>query len=210
MSSENAILENSSLLNLYLTHYANSANDNLTIHFLFCPREQDSTFHANCLLHLHKMSTRFHHHHHQHLFLINMQLQGQHPHQWAPFQVAGYSLQSLSVCCFHVILGLPGPCFPSTCMSKAVLTSTLERSTCPYLRSLLSFRMMSRSSMASCASSSMDLMVTMSCDLTLQICLIIALSSAADVGGLVLSMAKSHWHGALPCTHKSCTHGHVS
>ena len=85
-----------------------------------------------------------------------------------------HSVQSLSVSCFHVILGLPGPRFPSTCMSKAVLTAPLERSTCPYHRSLLSFRMRSRSSMPSCTSSSMDLMVTMSCGLTLQICLIIA------------------------------------
>ena len=88
-----------------------------------------------------------------------------------------HSLQSLSVSCFHVILGLPGPRFPSTCMSKAVLTAPLERSTCPYHRSLLSFRMRSRSSMPSRTSSSLDLMVTMSCSLkTLQICLIIALS----------------------------------
>ena len=42
--------------------------------------------------------------------------------------------------------------------------------------SVLSFRMRSRSSMPSCASSSMDLVVTTSCDLTLQTCLIIALS----------------------------------
>ena len=40
----------------------------------------------------------------------------------------------------------------------------------------LSFRMRSRSSMPSRTSSSMDLAVTMSCGLTLQICLIIALS----------------------------------
>ena len=33
---------------------------------------------------------------------------------------------------------------------------------------------------------------------------------AADIGGLVLSMAKSHWHGALRSAHKSCTHSHVS
>ena len=33
--------------------------------------------------------------------------------------------------------------------------------------------------------------------------------SAADAGGLVLSMAKSHWHRALHSAHKSCTHGHV-
>ena len=73
-------------------------------------------------------------------------------------------------------LGLHGPCFPSTCMSKAVLTAPLECSTCPYHRSLLSFRMRSRSLMPSRTSSSLDLVVTMSCGLTLQICLIIALS----------------------------------
>ena len=87
-----------------------------------------------------------------------------------------HSLQSLSVSCFHVILGLPGPHFPSTCMSKAVLTAPLEHSTCPYHHGLLFFRMRSRSSMPSRASSSLDLVVTMSCGLTLQICLIIALS----------------------------------
>ena len=90
-------------------------------------------------------------------FLINMQVQGQHPHQWAPFQIAGllhawqishqisrYVYMRIdsrelpfSVSCFHVILGLPGPCFPSTCMSKAVLVAPLERSTCPYHWSLL-------------------------------------------------------------------------
>ena len=37
--------------------------------------------------------------------------------------------------------------------------------------------------MPSCASSSLDLVATMSCGLTLQICLIIALSSAADIEG---------------------------
>ena len=72
--------------------------------------------------------------------------------------------------------GLPGPRFPSIYMSKAVLTAPLERSTCPYHRSLLSFRMRSRSSMPSSTSSSLDLVVTMYCGLTLQICLIIALS----------------------------------
>ena len=52
----------------------------------------------------------------------------------------------------------------------------MERSTCPYQRSLLSFRMRSRFSMPSRASSSLDPVVTTSCRLTLQICLIIALS----------------------------------
>ena len=77
----------------------------------------------------------------------------------------------------------------------------------------LSFRIRSRSSMPSHASNSFYLVVTMSCGLTLQSCLIIALSFtyvAADVGGLVLSVAKSHWHGALHSAHKSWTCGHVS
>ena len=73
-------------------------------------------------------------------------------------------------------LGPPRPMLSSTRMSKAVLTVPLECPTCPYHRSLLSFRMRSRSSMQSQASSSLDLVVTMSCGLTLQICLIIALS----------------------------------
>ena len=42
---------------------------------------------------------------------------------WGLIAESFHSLQSLSVSCFHVILGLPGPCFPSTCMSKAVLTA---------------------------------------------------------------------------------------
>ena len=73
-------------------------------------------------------------------------------------------------------LGPPRPMLSSTCMWKAVLTAPLEHSTYPYQRSLLSFRMKSRSSMPSRASSSLDLVVTTSCGLTLQICLIIALS----------------------------------
>ena len=95
---------------------------------------------------------------------------------WGSIAESFRTLQSLSVSCFLVILGLPVPRFPLTCMSKAVLTTPLERSTCPYQQSLLSFRMRSRSSMPSCISRSLDLVVTMSCSLTLQIYLIIALS----------------------------------
>ena len=87
-----------------------------------------------------------------------------------------HSLRSLSVSCFHVILGLPSPRFPLACMSKAVLTAPLECSTCQYQRSLLSFSMRSRSSIPSRASSSVDRTVAVSCGSTLQICLIIALS----------------------------------
>ena len=128
---------------------------------------------------------------------------------WGLIAESFHSLQSLSVSCFHVILGLPRLCFPSTCMWKAVLTAPLEHSTCPYQWSLLSFRMRSKSSMPSRTSSSLDLVVTMYCSLILQICLITALSTV-DAGDLALSMAKFYWHGALRSAHKSCTHGHMS
>ena len=72
-------------------------------------------------------------------------------------------------------LGPPRPMLSINLMSKAVLTAPLEQSTCTYQLSLLSFRMRSRSSMPSRTSSSLDLVVTMSCSLTLQICRIIAL-----------------------------------
>ena len=97
---------------------------------------------------------------------------------WGSIAESFHCLQFLSVSCFKICyLGPdPGPRFPSTCISKAVLTEPLECSTCPYQRSLLSFKMRSRSSMPSRTSSSLDLVVTMSCGLPLQICLIIALS----------------------------------
>ena len=72
--------------------------------------------------------------------------------------------------------GPPRPTLSINLYVKGCLDCTMEHSTCPYHRSLLSFRMRSRSSMPSCTSSSLDLVVTMSCGLTLQICLIIALS----------------------------------
>ena len=78
------------------------------------------------------------------------------------------TLCNSSVICVHVILGLPDPCFPRTCMSKALLTAPLELSICLYQQSLFSFRMRSRYSMQTCTSSSLDLVVTISCGLTLQ------------------------------------------
>ena len=124
-----------------------------------------------------------------------------------------HSLQSLSVSCFHVILGLPDPGdprFPSICMSKAVLTAPLEHSTCPYHLSLVSFRMRSRFSMPSCTSSSLDLVVTMSCGLTLQICLIIALSfrSRRWRFGFVIGQVSLEWSIALR-THELYIRPHV-
>ena len=107
-------------------------------------------------------------------------------------------------------LGPPRPMLSINLMSKAVLTALLECSTCQYQRSLLSFSMRPRSSIPSPASSSMDLMVAVSCGLTLQICLIILCHFAADAVGRALVLAKFHWHGALRSTHTCCTHSHVS
>ena len=121
-----------------------------------------------------------------------------------------YSLQSLSVSCFHVILGLPDPCFRSTCMSKTVLTAPLEHSTCPYQQSLLSFRKRSRFLMLCRASSSLDLVVTSLAACRCRSVWSLSCHFAADVGGLALSMAKSHWHGALCSTNKNCTCSHLS
>ena len=68
-------------------------------------------------------------------------------------------------------LGPPKPMLSIKLYVTDWLTAQLEHSTCPYQRSLLSFRMRSRSSVPSCASSSLDLMVIISCSMTLQICL---------------------------------------
>ena len=74
----------------------------------------------------------------------------------------------------------------------------------------LSLSMRSRSSILSRASSFVDLMVAVSCGLTLHICLIIFCHFAADAGGRALLLAKFHWHGAFRSAHMCCTHGHVS
>ena len=53
-------------------------------------------------------------------------------------------------------------------------------------------------------------MVAVSCGLTLQICLITALSFRCRRWSRALLLAKFHWHGALRSAHRCCTHGHVS
>ena len=152
-----------------------------------------------------------------------MQVQGQHQHQCPPSkQVA---------CCTHgrshtrssgmSIMRVDSPrasalCNPSLSAAsmsswasqaqafhqpvcQRLSTAPLERSTCPYHRSLLSFRMRSRSSF--------DLVVTMSCGLTLQISLIIALSFRCRRWRF--GFVNGRWHGGLRSAHKSYTHGHV-
>ena len=158
-------------------------------------------------------------------FLIDMQEHGHYPHQRAHFQVqctcswfaacmadltpglqvslsggsiakSFHSLQSISVSCLQVILGLPGPCFV-----------VWQRLSWLHCWSLLSFRMRSRSLMPSHASSWWwQLPVVLHCRSVWSL----LCHFPADFGGWVLLMAKFHWHGALRSTHKSCTHGHMS
>ena len=104
-------------------------------------------------------------------FFIYMQLQGQHPHQWAPFQVAGllHTWQishQISRYVYH----------EGQATQVAHWTWWWQWFVAWHCRSVRSLP-----------------------------CLL-----AADIGGLALSMAKSHWHGALGYAHKSCTGGHVS
>ena len=82
-------------------------------------------------------------------------------------------LSAIPLCqLFPCHLGPPRPTLSINLYVKGCLDCTIWSL---YHQSLLSFRMRSRSSMPSRTSSSLDLVVTMSCGLTLQICLIIAL-----------------------------------
>ena len=83
---------------------------------------------------------------------------------------------SLSVRVFQVILGRPGPRFPSICMSQTVLIAPLDHSKCQNQRSLFSLRIMSRSLISSRANSSFILTVATYSGFTIQICLIMAQS----------------------------------
>ena len=119
-------------------------------------------------------------------------------------------LSAIPLCqLFPCHLGPPRPTL-SINLSKAILTAPLERSTCPYHLSLLFFRMRSRSSMPSRTSSSLNLVVTMSCGLTLQIGLIIALSfhSSRWRFGFVNGQVSLEWSIALR-TQELYTQPHV-
>ena len=73
----------------------------------------------------------------------------------------------------------------------------------------ISFRMRSRSSMPSCTSSHWtwwwQCLATWHCRSVWSL----PCHFTADTGGLALSTAKSHWHGALRSARKSCTYGRV-
>ena len=91
-----------------------------------------------------------------------------------------------------------------TCCSDC--TTTLEHSTCPNQRSLLSLKMRLWSSSSRFASSSLYLTMAISSGLILQISLIMGLS----VRCRFILVAKFHWHGTWRSAGKSCIHGHRS
>ena len=103
-------------------------------------------------------------------------------------------------------MGLPVPRLPSICLSHAVLTAPLERSTCPNQRSLLALKMKSRSSSSSFASSSLDLTIRWPHPLAWY-CKSIWSWPYHWAGGSSWSVAKFHWHGAWCSAPKCCIHG---
>ena len=86
-------------------------------------------------------------------------------------------LSAISLCqLFPCHLGPPRPTLSINLYVKGCLDCTIGAFHMSIPSESSSFRMRSRSSMPSRTCSSLDLVVTMSCSLTLQICLIIALS----------------------------------
>ena len=169
-------------------------------------------------------------------FLINMQVHGQHPHQWAPFQIAdllhawqishhisryvyyeGWQRKASTLC--NLSLSLSGAS-RSSWASKAHAfhqlvcqrLSWLHHWSVPHVHTTGVFspsEMRSRSSMPSPTSSSLDLVVTSLAAWHCRSVWSLPCHFPADAGGLALSMAKSHWHGALCSSHKSCSHSHM-
>ena len=121
-------------------------------------------------------------------------------------------LSAIPLCqLFPCHLGTPRPTLSINLYVKGCLDCIIGAFHMSIPSGLLSFRMRSRSSMPSRTSSSLDLVVTMSCGLTLQICLIIALSFRCRRWrfGFVNGQVLLAWSIALGSVHKSCTHGHV-
>ena len=129
---------------------------------------------------------------------------------WGSIAKCFHTLRSLSVSCFHVILGLPGPCFPLTCMSQADLTAPSEHSR---VHTSGAFSPSDWGPGPQCqAAQEAHLTWWWQCLVAWHCRSVWSLPchSAADIGGLALSMAKSLWHEALHFTHKSWTYSHVS
>ena len=168
-------------------------------------------------------------------FLINVQGQGQYPHQWAPFQIAGllHALQishKISRYVYHEgwlqrAYILCNPSLSAASMSSwASQAHAFPQPVCEKLSLLHHWSV--RHVHTSGAFSPSEWGPDPQCQAA-QVadwtwwwqCLAawhcrsvwsLPCHFVADAGGLALSMAKSHWREALRFAHKSCTHGHVS
>ena len=124
---------------------------------------------------------------------------------WGLIAESFHSLQSLSVSCFHVILGLHA--FHQPVCQKL---SWLHHWSAPYVHTIGAFSPSEwgpdpQSQAAQVAHWWWQCLAAWHCRSVWSL----PCHFAADAGGSALSMAKSRWHGALCSAHKSCTHGHV-
>ena len=165
--------------------------------------------------------------------LINMQVQGQHPHQWAPFPGSWLAarmadlIPGFQVCLswgliaesFHSLQSLP-----ASMSSWASQAHAFHQPVCQRLSWLHHWSVshvhtsgaVSPSEWGSdpqCQAAQVahwswwwQYLAAWRCSYGWSL----PCHSTADVGGLALSIAKTHWHGALRSSHKSCSHGHVS
>ena len=170
-------------------------------------------------------------------FLINVQVQGQHPHQWAPFQIAGLlhawqlsgshtrspgtsimrvdsrelPLSAVPLCqLLPCHFGPPRPTLSINLYVKGCLDCTTGafHMSIPSKSSLLQNEaqiLNAKPHKWIIGPGGDNVFAAWHCRSVWSL----PCHFAADTGGSALSMAKSHWHGALRSAHKSCTHGHV-
>ena len=167
-------------------------------------------------------------------FLINMQVQGQHPHQWAPFQIAGLlhagqishqiSISIMRVDSRELLLSAVPLCqlLPMSSLASQAHAfphlvcerlSWLHHWSIPHVHTSRAFSTSEWGPDPQCQATQVVYWTWWWQHLAAWLCRSfwsLPCHSAADIGGLVLSVAKSRWHGALLSAHKSCTHGHLS
>ena len=162
-----------------------------------------------------------------------MQVQGQHPHQWAPFQIAGllHAWQishQISRYIYHEgdsrELPLCNPSLSAASMSFwASQAHAFQQPICqrlswlhhwrvPHVHTIGVFSPSEWGPDPQCQATQVTHWTWWWQCLAAWHCISVwslPCHFVADAGSLALSMAKSRWHGALHSTHKSCTHGHV-
>ena len=128
---------------------------------------------------------------------------------WGLIAESFHSLQSFSVSCFHVILGLPGPAFHQPVCQRL---SWLHHWSVPHVHTIGVFSPSEWGPDPQCQAAQVakwtwwwQCLAAWHCRSVWSL----PCHFAADAGGSALSMAKSHWHGALRSAHKSYTHGRV-